>query len=334
MDMKARALQHTAPGKVQISSIDLHEIGENEILARATCSGISPGTEGLVFNGYIEPGTALDASIPALKDGTLQYPLSYGYCWVGTVEAVGTQVDDIQAGDRIFTFAPHQSRIVAAASSCIILPTQLTNSAATLIPSMETALSIVHDTQPLLGEDIRILGQGLVGLLTAWLLTKFPLNSLSAVDPSGHRRETSLALGVAAVAAPGQTSELPQADATIEVSGNPAALDPAIQGTRPHGRVVVASWYGSKSANLSLNTHFHRGRIQIISSQVSSIAPGLRGQWTPERRMQQAIHMLESFPHDALSTQALTLGKATELYPSLFCEGPQSIHPYFEYPED
>jgi 2-desacetyl-2-hydroxyethyl bacteriochlorophyllide A dehydrogenase len=334
MDLKTRVLEHTAPRKVQIRSRDLPDLGDNDILAKATCSGISPGTEALVFNGYIEPGTALDTSIPALKDGTLQYPFSYGYCWVGTVEQVGDKVDHLQPGDRIFTFAPHQLLIVTVASSCILLPAQLTDSAAALLPSMETALSIVHDAKPLLGEDIRIFGQGLIGLLTAWLLSKFPLNSLSAVDPCEHRRETSLALGITSVTAPGQTTGLPQADATIEASGNPEALEPAIQCTLPHGRVIVASWYGSKSAQLSLNTHFHRGRIQLISSQVSAIAPELRGRWTHERRMDQAIHMLGRFPHDTLSTQPIAFEQAPELYPPLFGEGFQSIHPYFEYPED
>ena len=332
MDLTTLALRHTAPQSAQLSSISLPQLRDGDILAKARCSGISPGTEGLVFSGNSEPGTALDDSIPALKDGTLDYPFSYGYCWVGTVEAVGSKVENLQAGDRVFTFAPHQSRIVTAASSCITLPAQLTDSAATLLPSMETALSIVHDTQPLLGEDILIFGQGLIGLLTAWLLNQFPLGSLSAVDPGESRRETSLALGIVATGDPQQLSGT--VDATIEASGNPAALEQAIQSTRPHGRVIVASWYGSKKSELSLNTHFHRGRIQLISSQVSTIAPALRGRWTHERRMQQALHMLGQLPHEALSARAIEFESAAEFYPTLFTGAPQDIHPYFVYPKD
>lgn len=325
------ALFHTAPRQVALSAIELPPLGVDDIRAKAICSGVSPGTEGLVFSGQIEPGTALDASLEALKDGVIHYPFAYGYCWVGTVEAIGSGVTTFAPGDRIFTFAPHQSHIVTSASSCIAVPKALSTSAATLLPSMETAVSIVQDTKPLLGENIRIFGQGLVGILTAWILNKFPLGGLSAIEPNESRIETSHALGISAAA---PVKDLPQVDATIEVSGNPAALEQAIQSTKPHGRVIVASWYGSQKNPLSLNTHFHRGRLRIVSSQVSSIAPELRGLWSHQRRMQQAIHLLGEFPYDALSAQRIPFTQAPDSYPPLFSDGRQSLHPYFEYNKD
>ena len=115
---------------------------------------------------------------------------------------------------------------------------------------------------------------------------------------------------------------------------NSEQLEQAIQSTKPHGRVIVASWYGSQKTPLSLNTHFHRGRLRIVSSQVSSIAPELRGLWSHQRRMQQAIHLLGEFPYDALSAQRIPFTQAPDSYPPLFSDGSQSLHPYFEYNKD
>ncbi|MBT6179034.1 MAG: zinc-binding alcohol dehydrogenase [Deltaproteobacteria bacterium] len=334
MELSTQVLQHVQRKQVEVTTVSLPALGPSDILARATCSGVSPGTEALVFNGNIEPGTALDESIPALKDGSLQYPFAYGYCWVGRVVKAGDNVTNLKPGDRIFTFAPHQAHIVTAADACIALPDNLSDSAATLLPSMETAVSIVHDTQPLLGENIRIFGQGVVGLLTAWILNQFPLTSLSTVDPSHPRRSISQALGLNAFNLPTSSEKLSPVDATIEISGNPAALDQAIQSTQAHGRVIIASWYGSQKAELSLNTHFHRGRIQIISTQVSSISPKLRGGWNNPRRLEQAMRLLHKFPHAALSATPMAFEDAPTSYPALFTEVGPSIHPFFVYPKD
>jgi len=331
MEIRNEVLNYVSPGKVERKASELEPLKHTEVLARACCSGISPGTERLVHQGQIEPGMPLDATISTLKDGSLQYPFSYGYCWVGVVEACGPSVHSLQPGDRVFAFAPHQSYLVEEASAFIQLPPALSDSAATLIPTMETALSIVHDTRPLAGEDICIFGQGLVGLMTGWLLSQFPLNSLKAIDPCAERHPISVRLGLDAITTPEHHDAQPQADVSIEVSGNPAALNQALATTRSQGRVIVASWYGSQTTELSLGTHFHRGRIQILSSQVSNINPDLRGLWSKKRRLGQAIQLLERFPHDALTTNPIDFYNAENTYPAVFGRTSHQLHPYFTY---
>jgi threonine dehydrogenase-like Zn-dependent dehydrogenase len=204
---------------------------------------------------------------------------------------------------------------------------------------METAVNLVQDAAPILGEQTLVFGQGIVGLLTTALLAEFPLASLVTCDCYPLRREASLSLGVTAVFDPyaedfrKRTRELlpSGADLAIELSGSPAALDDAIALTGYSGRVVVGSWYGQKKAALDLGGTFHRSRIQLISSQVSTIAPGLRGRWDKARRFGVAWEALRRIQPAKWITHRYPLDEAKEAYRLLDLSPEETIQVIFGY---
>ena len=333
MELKARSLMHTAARSVACRQVPLPQLQSGQILAKGTFSGISTGTEALVFQGNIEPDIQLDASLPSLKDSTSAYPFPYGYAWVGIVKEVAPDVTSVTPGDRIFAFASHQDHHVLNAEDCIVLPEGLDCRQATLLPSMETALGVIHDAAPVAGESICIFGQGLIGCLVTWILSRFPLSSLKAVDPNKDRHPTSIEMGAHEALCPSDIAKSLNADTTIEVSGNPQAIAEAIQNTRPNGKVILASWYGTRSAELSLGTHFHRGRIQLISSQVSTIKPSLVGTWNKERRLEYAINLLTQLPTNRIDTQEIPFGESETRYPLVLESNSGLTHTYFNYGE-
>ena len=333
MELSAIALQYTAKEQVRCTETRLPQPLPHQVVAKASCSGVSTGTEALIFRGEIESGMQLDSSLSGLSDATIDYPFTYGYAWVGTVEHTGAEVSGLVRGDRIFAFAPHQSRHILNAEDCIKIPSSINNRTATLLPSMETALSIVHDAAPVAGEEITVFGQGLIGLLTTWLLSQFPLKHLRAVDPSTERHALSQSLGVHETLTPEELTLSTKSDKTIEVSGNPAALQNAIANTRDHGQVIIASWYGTRTANLCLGTHFHRGRIQLVSSQVSNIGPVLRGTWNKTRRLLYAMDRLSALPENLLAANEIPFRDSPNLYPQALAHTDRLTHTYFTYGE-
>ena len=188
---------------------------------------------------------------------------------------------------------------------------------------METAVNFVMDGHPLLGERVAVLGQGVVGLLTTALLARYPLEGLLTVEPYSLRREASLALGAQSSVKP---SELPNFlkqsqpsqpngfDLIYELSGNPAALRQAIDLAGFDSRIIIGSWYGTKPVNLDLGGKFHRQRIRLISSQVSTLAPNIRGRWTKSRRIALAWRMLKTIRPPHLISHRFHISQAAQAY--------------------
>jgi threonine dehydrogenase-like Zn-dependent dehydrogenase len=124
------------------------------------------------------------------------------------------------------------------------------------------------------------------------------------------------------------------ADLVFELSGSPPALDQAIDVTAYSGRVVIGSWYGRKEAGLHLGGRFHRSRIRLVSSQVSSIAPELSGRWTKERRFSLAWEMLRKTQPSRLVTQRIPIIQAANAYQVLDMHPEQSIQILLTYRQD
>ena len=206
---------------------------------------------------------------------------------------------------------------------------------------METAVNLVQDSAPILGERVLVFGQGIVGLLTTALLAEFPLASLVACDCYPLRREASLSLGVSAVLDPNASDFREQvrkllpsgADLSLELSGSPTALDDAISLTGFDGRVVIGSWYGEKKNALDLGGTFHRSRIKLISSQVSTIAPGLRGRWDKGRRFEVAWGALERIQPQKWITHRFPIEGTKEAYRLLDKSPEKTIQVIFDYRE-
>ncbi len=326
-----RRVQFSGPGNAEVLTEEAPAPGPGEVRVRTTYSAISPGTERLVYQGNVPGDLEADESIEALQDDTLSYPISYGYACVGEVDVLGEGVDADWRGTSVFAFQPHVSRFVSSTDALIPLPDAVDPEDGVMIPSMETAVNMVMDGRPLIGETVLVFGQGVVGLLTAHLLADHPLGTLVAIDPDPDRRARSEVAGAQAVSAVDDLpSPIDDADLVYELTGQPAVLDDAVQHTGFSGRIVVGSWYGTKTAPINLGDHFHRSRMRIISSQVSTIDPRYRGRWTKERRMSVVLDLLDEVQPSRLISDWFPVGEAPSAYEQLASD-PSVLQPAFTY---
>jgi 2-desacetyl-2-hydroxyethyl bacteriochlorophyllide A dehydrogenase len=298
-----------------------------ELLVRTICSAISPGTEMLVYRGQAPEQLTADSSIASLG-GTLDFPLQYGYAAVGEVIQAGTDISPNWLGKLVFSFQPHQTHFTAIPAQVILLPDGIPPETGVFLPNMETAINFVMDGRPVIGERTAVFGQGIVGLLTTALLSRFPLNSVMTLDKYPSRRAASLGAGATHSYDPTSMQAVAEVrgseglDLVFELSGSPTALDQAIEVTGYAGRVVIGSWYGRKRASLNLGGHFHRSRIQLITSQVSSIDPGFTGRWDKPRRYDLAWEMIRRVQPDRWITHRMPFEEAERGY-SILDEHPE-----------
>jgi 2-desacetyl-2-hydroxyethyl bacteriochlorophyllide A dehydrogenase len=298
-----------SPRAVELRREPMPPLGPAQIEVTALASAISHGTEMLVYRGQIPRGMKLD--LPTLQ-GAYDFPIKYGYASVGRVEARGPAVDNIEVGDTVFVLHPHQDHYVVDASLATRLPAGVTPRRGVFLANLETAITIVLDAAPRLGERVVVFGQGVVGLLITQLLARLSLAELVVVEPVPARRALALRLGATAAVAPGE--RVADQDVAIEVSGQPAALDQALASVTFGGTIVVASWYGTKPVQLALGGPFHRRRLRLVSSQVSTIDGALQPRWTAARRLSLAADLLGKLELDALVSHALPLDRAAEAY--------------------
>jgi 2-desacetyl-2-hydroxyethyl bacteriochlorophyllide A dehydrogenase len=305
------------------------------VLVQSEVSSISAGTELLFYRGQAPDDIGVDAALGSLGQAAVQYPLRYGYATVGRVVEAGPNADRTSVGQRVFAFHPHASHFWAQGADLLRVPDGLDAEKAAFLPNMETAVNLVMDGQPGIGERVAVVGQGVVGLLTLALLRQFPLESLTAVDPLEWRRSLALALGAdaaIAVHSEGPPADWEPADLVYELSGNPAALNTALALAGYAGRVVIGSWYGRKQAPLHLGGAFHRSRIRLIASQVSTIDPQWSGRWDKRRRFAVAWSMLQSTPVERLITHRFAVGDAAAAYRLLDQQSTGAVQVLLTYP--
>ncbi len=333
-----QSLYFTAPGQVELRQEPLPQPGSGQAFVQTVCTAISPGTEMLIFRGQFPTSLALDENLSALSGG-FHYPLRYGYAAAGRVIEIGKDVDSAWQDRLVFAFQPHASHFIAPVAELLPIPAGVSPEQAVFLPNLETALNFVMDGTPLIGEHVLVFGQGIVGLLTSALLAQFPLQSLVCLDPLLLRRQAALALGVTAALNPSATDFLDRlkefqpsgADLGYELSGAPPALDQAIAATGFGGRVVIGSWYGEKRVQLNLGGYFHRSRIRLISSQVSSLAPELTGRWNKARRFELAWKLLAELHPERWITHRFPLAQARQAY-DLIDQHPQdTIQVIFQF---
>jgi len=315
----ARAVVFTGPREIQVREREIDEPGPGEVRVETLCSAISSGTELLLYRDEVPEELAADVSIDSLN-GDLSYPTRYGYATVGEVTETGREVVPDWRGRRVFVFHPHQSQFCVPVENALAVPEDLSAECAALMPTVETATTLLLDGGPRIGERVVVFGAGTVGLSTTRLLAEYPLGRLTVVEPVERRRELARSFGADEALDPGELSEgwdSTPADLVYEVSGQPPALDAAIDVVGYDGRIVVGSWYGSKQSLLDLGRRFHRDRISIESSQVSTIDPDLRGRWTRERRRETAFAHLERIDAGSIITDRVPLAAAPSAYEAL-----------------
>jgi 2-desacetyl-2-hydroxyethyl bacteriochlorophyllide A dehydrogenase len=309
-----RRLLFVAPRQVNVTAVDLPEPSPGQLLVRTLWSGISTGTELLAYRGLVDPDLPLDERIGSLG-GRFRYPFAYGYSCVGVVEeSRGT----VPPGSLVFAFHPHQDWFVVAESDTVLLAPQTDPRTATLFPLVETALQITLDAGPVAHEQVVVLGLGAVGILTALLLQRVAARVIAA-EPVLERREVAARLGVTAVTPEELPARLPPhgAPLLIELSGAPGALSDGLALLAHEGTALVGSWYGVQPVSLPLGAAFHRRRLTIRATQVSTIPTWLTNRWDVPRRRQTARDLLNELPLSALPTTEIAFEDAASAYEAL-----------------
>lgn len=287
---------------------------------RTLFSGISGGTERLVFRGDVPSDVPLDDTLNALT-GTFQYPFAYGYACVGRTG------DD---GRLVFAFHPHQEVFTAPASDLISLPA-IDPAAATLFPLAETALQVVLDAGAGYGDRVIVLGAGAVGLLTALLLNRSGHRPI-CVEPVAWRRDLAASLGITAIS-PGEAGH-PDVPLVIDASGNTEAPAQALGMLAHEGVLLVASWFGRKPVQLPLGGAFHRRRLTIRSTQVSTIPARMSGTWTVARRRAETAALLPGLPLADLCTHVFPFSDAAKAFQAVDENAPELMHAVLAYDQE
>lgn len=324
--MNRLALEFEGPRRIAVIEEPAPGPAPGEVLVKTSVSAISAGTELLIYRGEAPAELVADTNLPALA-GSLSFPLRYGYAVAGKVVETGQGVEPAWLGRRVFAFQPHHSSFTCSPGDLQLIPDGIADEDAVFLPNVETAVNLLLDGKPLIGERVAIFGQGVVGLLTTALMAGLPLARLLTADRHPRRRQLSLELGAglcldagapdfsaACAAALAEGGGPGGADLTYELSGSPAALDQALATTGFGGRVVIGSWYGRKPVALELGGSFHRSRIRILASQVSTLAPELSARWSRARRLEVAWASLRSLRPSRLVSHRLPLAEAARAY--------------------
>jgi 2-desacetyl-2-hydroxyethyl bacteriochlorophyllide A dehydrogenase len=329
--MKARAVTFVAPRRVELREVEVPDPPEGHLLVATEWSGISSGTELLAYRGEVDPGLPLDETLGALA-GTFTYPFRYGYSAVGRVVR---PAGPFREGQRVFAFHPHQDRFVADADGVVAVD-DLDPRAATLYPLVETAVQVSLDAAPRLGETAVVVGLGAVGILVAALLGRTGAVVLGS-EPEPARRAAAQAFGVRAVG-PDEVGEAVAAqtrgrgaDLVVESSGSPPALAAALGLLVHEGTALVCSWYGTKPVPLPLGADFHRRRLALRSTQVSTLPAALTARWDRRRRAELAWRLTRELPLGALATHGFAFEQAAEAYACADRKGDGLIHAALRY---
>lgn len=289
---RARAFWLTAPGCGEIRTEPLSEPEPDQLQVRTLYSAISRGTESRVFRGEVPPSQYRAMRAP-FQQGQFPAPVKYGYCNVGVVE-VGA---DTWLGQIVFCLYPHQDRYVAPVAAVTRVPAAIPPGRAVLAANLETALNVLWDAAPRLGDRITVIGAGTVGCLIARLAGRLPGCRLQLLDVDAGKAAVAERLGVR-FALPEQAET--EQDVVIHASGAPAGLALALGLAGFEATVIEASWFGTQPVNLPLGEDFHARRLCVRSSQVGAIASAQRGRWDHRRRMAMVMDLLDDPALDAL----------------------------------
>ncbi len=329
--MKARAVRFARPRSVEIVDVEVPEPEEGQVLVRTLYSGISGGTEMLAYRGELDPQLPLDETIGALG-GTFAYPFQYGYSCVGEVVASQTE---LREGATVFAFHPHQDLFVTRSAEAVNVE-GIDPRVATLFPLVETALQVSLDAAPRFGDAVVVTGLGAVGILAAAMLERAGARVVGS-EPKPRRREIARSFDVSTVSpeelesAVKEISDSRGVDLVVEASGNPSVLGESLHLLRHEGTALVASWYGTKVAALPLGAEFHRRRLTIKSSQVSTIPASLEG-WDRPRRRAVARSLIDELPLQLLATHEFSFEETPRAYAAIDQEEPGLIHAALRYP--
>lgn len=292
MGSYARAFWVTSPGTAEIRRAALPEPGPDDVLVRAVYSGISRGTETLVFRGEV-PASQYAAMRAPFQEGEFPGPVKYGYLNVGVVE----QGPEALRGRTVFCLHPHQTRYVVPAEAVSPVPEAVPPRRAVLTGTVETAVNALWDAAPLVGDRITVVGAGMVGCCVAAIAAGIPGASVELVDVDPDRAAVAAALGVP-FATPDKAARA--RDLVVHASATSDGLQLSLDLLAPEGSVIELSWYGDREISLHLGGSFHSGRLSIRASQVGTVARARRINRTYADRLALALQILKNPAFDAL----------------------------------
>ena len=310
---KGRVLYFEGPKRVSLRDEAIHK-KPDEVWVDSTLVGISHGTEMTIYRGEFPREEQIDSTISSLP-GTFRYPMKYGYINVGVLEN----------SRRVFAFFPHQDRFCIPEEALIYLDRDITDRDAIFIPNMETAVSILQDLNVIPGGTVLVCGQGVVGLLLVELLSSGGTSRLITIDKHNKKTAFSESLGAEAILSCGEShdelvgkvlafTEGRGVDAAVNISGSAGGLQIALDTLSFGGTAIEASWYGNQTTSLQLGSAFHRKRLTIKSSQVSTIPPALSGSWDKKRRMQFVLDWVKKIQPQKYITHTYPFGQAASAF--------------------
>ena len=282
------------PGAGEIRPTRLPEPGPGDVLVRTLRSGVSRGTETLVFRGGV-PASQNAVMRAPFQEGDFPGPVKYGYLSVGVVEHGPPEL----RGRTVFCLHPHQTAYVVPAQAVVVVPGDVPPERAVLAGTVETAVNALWDAAPLLGDRVTVVGAGMVGCCVARLLSRFPGARVTLVDIDPARSEVAAALGVD-FALPGEAAD--GRDLVVHTSATAAGLQHSLDLLADEGTVLDLSWYGDAEVRLSLGGAFHSRRLGIRASQVGTVSAARRGRRTAHERLEIALDLLRDNAFDALIT--------------------------------
>ncbi len=284
MTKPSQALWITGPGKAELRPAKLPPIEDGMLAVRALVSGLSRGTESLVFQGKVPQSEWTRMRCP-FQEGEFPFPVKYGYAMVGTVEDGPAE----RVGQRVFCLYPHQSRFTVPALAAIPVPDAVSDARAVLGAQMETAMNATWDAAPRIGDRIAVVGGGAAGCLIAYLCGQLPGTEVTLIDIDAGRRPVAEALGVG-FAMP-ENLKLTGCDLVFHASGTADGLQLALSLAGFEATIVEMSWYGAQPVAVGLGGAFHSQRLTLLSSQVGAVSPARRARWDHRRRLSKALSL-------------------------------------------
>lgn len=306
----ARALWYTAPETVALGPVDLAALSNGRCRIQTLYTGISRGTESLVYFGQV-PQSEYQRMATPLMTGQLPYPVVFGYCNVGRV----IDGPDGFIGQTVFCLGPHQTLFDAPSTMLAPLPPNVPAKRGVLAANMETALNAVWTGKPGPADQVVIIGGGVVGLLVAYLCKQLPRARVTLVDPLPARAATCERLGIAHAAS---IAKLGNCDVVFHASGHPGGLQDALSVAGNEATVVELSWYGSKAVCVELGGAFHSQQLRVQSCQVGHVESNHRPRWDYQRRLSAALELLADELLDHLLEPAVAFEDAAQAIHDVF----------------
>ena len=325
----ARQFWIRAPGRGEIVSAELAPLDGGEVLVRALYSGISRGTEALVYRGEV-PASQRDVMRAPFQEGDFPGPVKYGYSSVGEVLEAPDRWSAL-VGRAVFCLYPHQDLYAVPGDAVVALPVGVPIGRGVLTANLETALNAVWDGGPSAGDRIVVIGAGVVGLLVAWLCQQLPGARVTIVDPDPSR--AGYRSGVGARTRGGATRRRRRRTSWCTRAGPPEGLSAALAAAAVEATVLELSWYGARVVPLPLGEAFHSRRLTIRSSQVGRIPPARSPRWSNKRRIGVALDLLRDPRLDALISGESDFDTLPEVMAKLSSDGRGVLCHRIRYPQ-